>query len=143
MNRAIDGILITPETVVACDSFRLLEVKVKTNIVKNIVVECPKEFTGAGETITWNDGILTEDNKKMVSEKKGCQNYPEYENFFPKTEPNAVIMVSSELLSELLKTQCKIEKNKRNNNRVVMKVYSDKIVIEGTRTRSIIMNITK
>lgn len=100
IGESISGVLITPEKIVATDSFKLIEIKYETGVDSPIVVQLPKGLKTLDGAIAVQSGKLfnkgAEYQGKIIEEK-----FPDYEKILPTTKPTLTRYVDSRLLKDI------------------------------------------
>ena len=97
LGRAIDGVLIMPDKIVATDSFKLIELKGDTGAADSFTVKLPKglktfervERVGTGANI-YHKGA-----KYEVAEVGAADEYPKHEAIWPTGEPVASVILDA------------------------------------------------
>lgn len=100
--RAINGVYIAPDKIVATDSYKLIEIKTDTGVVAPVIVQLPpkvKTFEAlsidpAGAATLLNKGAIY--NTGTISEE-----FPKYEDLVPVEDPALDIMISAKHLREV------------------------------------------
>lgn len=103
MGRAIEGVRIEPNRIVATDSYKLIEIIEKTG-EDSFTVKLPKglktfervERIGTGANL-YHKGAKYEVSKVIEDE------YPQWEKIIPEGEPQFTVKLSPEHLSEICK----------------------------------------
>lgn len=100
--KCIEGVHVTPNAVVATDSFKLIEIKQETGAADSFTVKLPKglktfdkiERVGTGANI-YHKGAKYEVSKIEEDE------FPKYEQIFPTDKPVAVVRLNAEFLRQI------------------------------------------
>lgn len=92
--------LITPEKIVATDSFKLIEIKYETGVDSPIVVQLPKGLKTLDGAVALQSGKLfnkgAEYQGNILEEK-----FPDYEKIIPTTAPILTRYVDARLLKDI------------------------------------------
>ncbi len=94
---SISGVLVTPEKIVATDSFKLIEIKRANAVKEAIIVKLPK---GLKTFDRISDEKLYHKNAEYPIEKID-DTFPAYESIIPTTEPKMTIIVNPKFLAEI------------------------------------------
>lgn len=98
MRPELSAVYLTPEKMVATDSFRLIEVKKPIGINKPFLFKA-KGFKGRG-AVSVNGDIINDDGKLIQGERVDGE-YPDYEKALPTDKPAFTMYLNAKYLAEI------------------------------------------
>lgn len=99
IERAIEGVLIMPDKIVATDSYKLIEITTETGVPAPVIVKMPKGLK-TFESVT-AASVLTNKGATYQCEVLRADKYPKYEAVIPAGEPVATVRVNAEYLEQI------------------------------------------
>lgn len=100
LGKSISGVLITPEKIVATDSFKLIEIKYETGVDSPIVVRLPKGLKTLDGAVAVQSGKLFNKGAEYQGEIIK-EDFPKYEKILPTTAPILTRYVDARLLKDI------------------------------------------
>lgn len=113
MNLQINAILVTPDKIVATDSFKLIEIKKKTGAAAPVLVNLPKGVKTFDGIVYKHDdvGTLVNGAWTEIGTTFDPDLYPKYEAVMPTGEPLKTVRLSVAHLKAII-TACERSKDK-------------------------------
>jgi len=127
VERSINGVLVTPDKIVATDSFKLIEIKQASDIQKPTVFKMVKGFKTFE---TANDTGLIAKYGTICSNSIMEDAFPEYEKVIPQGEPVFEIDLSPEHLEAIFKAF-------KGYPRITVKMYAKNKPVVFTNNKDI------
>ena len=103
LGRAIEGVRIEPERIVATDSFKLIEIIEHTGAEDSFTVKLPKGLKSFERVERTEAGAYLHKGGASYSGQILHEEYPKLEGIIPTGEPNATIKLNPEFLGEICK----------------------------------------
>jgi DNA polymerase III sliding clamp (beta) subunit (PCNA family) len=132
LGRSIEGILVTPDKIVATDSYKLIEIKQASEIKKPTVFNLAKGFKTFE---TANDTGLIAKYGTVCSNGIQSDAFPDYAQVIPKDTDNPVFEI--DLSPEHLEQIAKAFKGTSKYPRMTMKLYAKNKPVVFTNNKDI------
>lgn len=89
---ALQCLLVDAHTIVATDSFKLIEIEHETGVKKPFLMKMPKGAKDYTDAIKLDDGMRLD-----------VESYPKYKNLFPKKTPRVFVRLHPDHLMSIVK----------------------------------------
>ena len=102
LKKAVEGVLITPDKIVASDSFKLIEIESgDTGVKKPIVLKVARYINRFEKVVVMDGEHFVKDGDSFHKGKLVEEKFPDYEVLIPKSEPVFTIKLSPLHLKEI------------------------------------------
>jgi hypothetical protein len=101
--RAIEGVRIEPERIIATDSYKLIEIIEHTGAGESFIVKLPKGLKSFDRAERTEVGAYLHKGGASYSGTIIQDEYPKWEKIIPEGKPTATVKLNPEMLGEICK----------------------------------------
>lgn len=92
--RGMNGVLVKPDRIVATDSFKLIELKMESDIKKPILLNLPNGVNKFSKILKLEKDWYVENGNALYKATEMKDDFPKYEQIIPKDKPVFKIRLS-------------------------------------------------